>query len=129
MTLPDSAVGSCEADRIAPRSPAPTCFRQRSKHLGIEEVVIAYRSPWQNPFVERLIGSIRRECLDHAIVFNAAHLPRILTSYLAYYHEARTHLALDRNAPILRQVEPPSRGRVIAISQVGGLHRRYTRAA
>ena len=104
-------------------------FRERIRHLGIDEVVIAFRSPCQNPFVERLIGSIRRECLDHVIVFNEAHLIRILTSYLAYYHEVRTHLSLDRNAPIPRQVEPPSHGRVIAIPHVGGLHHRYTRAA
>jgi transposase InsO family protein len=104
-------------------------FRERIEHLGIEQVIIAYRSPWQSPYVERLIGSIRRECLDHVIVFNEAHLIRILTSYLAYYHEARTHLSLDRNAPIPRQVEPPSRGRVIAIPHVGALHHRYTRAA
>jgi putative transposase len=104
-------------------------FRQRIKHLGIEEVVITLRSPWQSPYVERLIGSIRRECLDHVIVFNEAHLRRILRSYFAYYHEARTHLSLDRNAPISRRVEHPSEGKVIAIPQVGGLHHRYTRAA
>lgn len=75
-------------------------FRKRIEHLGIEEVLIAYRSPWQSPYVERLIGSIRRECLDHVIVFNEAHLIRILTSYFAYYHEALTHLSLDRNAPM-----------------------------
>jgi len=104
-------------------------FRERVKHMGIEEVVIAYRSPWQSPYVERLIGSIRRECLDHMIVLNEAHLRRILTSCFAHYHESRTHLSLDRNAPTPREVEPPSRGRVIAVPQVGGLHHRYTRAA
>ena len=104
-------------------------FRERIKHLGIEEVIIAYRSPWQNPYVERLIGSIRRECLNHVIVFNEAHLLRVLTDYFAYYHEARSHLSLNRNAPIPREVEPPSRGRIIAIAHVGGLHHRYTRAA
>ena len=97
--------------------------------MGIEEVVISYRSPWQSPFVERLIGSIRRECLDHVIVFNKAHLRRILKSYFAYYHESRAHLSLDRNAPVPRRVERPSEGKVIAIPQVGGLHHRYTRAA
>ncbi len=104
-------------------------FRERVKHMGIEEVVITYRSPWQSPYVERLIGSIRRECLNHVIVFNEAHLIRILTAYFAYYHESRPHLSLERNAPVPRQVEPPSKGRIIAIPQVGGLHRRYTRAA
>jgi len=104
-------------------------FRDRIKHFGIEEVIIAYRSPWQSPYVERLIGSIRRECLDRVIVLNEARRHRSLRAYFAYYHEARTHLSLDRNAPIPRMVEPPSRGRVIAIPQVGGLHHRYTRAA
>ena len=104
-------------------------FRERVKHMGVEEVIIAPRSPWQNPFAERVIGSIRRECLDHVIVFNETHLLRILRDYFAYYHEARTHLSLDRNAPVPRAVEPPSNGRVIAIPQLGGLHHRYTRAA
>jgi hypothetical protein len=104
-------------------------FRLRIKHMSIEEVVISYRSPWQSPFVERLIGSIRRECLDRLIVFNEAHLRRILTSYFAYYHEGRTHLSLDRNAPVPRRVEHPTEGKVIAIPQVGGLHHRYARAA
>ncbi len=104
-------------------------FRERIKHLGIEEVGSAYRSPWQSPHVERLIGSIRRECLDHMTVFSEAHLLRILNSYFAYYHEALTHLSLARNTPIPRKVEPPSHGHVIAIPQVGGLHHRYTRAA
>ncbi len=89
----------------------------------------AYRSPWQSPYVERLIGSIRRECLDPVIVFSGAHLLRILTEYFAYHHAARTYVSLGRNAPIPRRVEPPSHGRVIAIPHVGGLHHRYTRAA
>ena len=104
-------------------------FQLRVEHMGIEEVVIAYRSPWQSPYVERLIGSIRRECLDHVIVLSEAHLIRILTAYFEYYHQARTHLSLDRNAPIPRDIELPSKGRVISIPQVGGLHHRYTRVA
>ncbi len=104
-------------------------FRERTKHMGIEEVVIAYRSPWQSPYVERLIGSIRRECLDRVIVFGEAHLRRILKSYFAYYHESRAHLSLERKAPIPRRVKHPSEGKAIAIPQVGGLHHRYTRAA
>jgi transposase InsO family protein len=104
-------------------------FRQRVKHMGIEEVVTAPRSPWQNPYVERLIGSIRRECLNHVIVLNEAHVRRILASYFAYYHESRAHLSLERNAPVPRRVEHPSEGKVIAIPQVGGLHHRYRRAA
>jgi len=104
-------------------------FRQRVKHMGIEEVVTAPRSPWQSPYVERIIGSIRRECLDHVIVLNERHLRRILLSYFAYYHESRAHLSLDRNSPIPREIEPPERGKVIAIPQVGGLHHLYRRAA
>ncbi|MCP4203558.1 MAG: transposase family protein [bacterium] len=104
-------------------------FRERVKHMGIEEVVISYRSPWQNPYCERVIGSIRRECLDHLIVLNEAHLLRILASYFEYYHRSRPHLSLKRNAPVPRRVEHPSEGKVIAIPQVGGLHHRYTRAA
>jgi hypothetical protein len=79
--------------------------------------------------VERPVGSIRRECLKHVIVFNKARRLRILASYLAYYHESRTHLSLDRDAPVPRQVEPPGRGRVTAIPQVGRLHPRYMRTA
>jgi putative transposase len=97
--------------------------------MGVEEVLTAPRSPWQNPYVERLIGSIRQECLDHVIVFNEDHLRRILSRYFYYYHNSRTHCALDDNAPFLRVVEPPGRGRVVAIPQVGGLHHRYTRVA
>ena len=104
-------------------------FRERVKHMGIEEVVTAPRSPWQNPYAERVIGSIRRECLDHVIVLNEDHLRRILSSYFEYYHESRTHLSLERNSPVPRRVEHPSEGKVIAIPQVGGLHHRYRRAA
>jgi len=104
-------------------------FQNRVKSLGIEEVPIAPRSPWQNPYCERVIGSIRRECLDHVIVLDEAHVRRILTDYFAYYHGSRPHLSLDRNSPTPRDVEPPSMGPVIAIAQVGGLHHRYARAA
>ena len=104
-------------------------FCQRLKHMNIEAVVTAPRSPWQNPYVERLIGSIRRDCLNHVIVLNEAHVRRILASYFAYYHESRAHLSLERNAPVPRRVEHPSEGKVIAIPQVGGLHHRYCRAA
>ena len=104
-------------------------FKKRIQDMGIEEVLIAPRSPWQNPHCERVIGSIRRECLDHVIVLGEAHLKRILTEYFQYYHESRCHLALDRNAPVPRQVEATDRGEVISIPQVGGLHHRYTRRA
>jgi putative transposase len=80
-------------------------------------------------YCERVIGSIRRECLDWVIVLNEIHLKRILTSYFDYYHRSRTHLSLHRNSPMPREIEPPSRGKVIAVPQVGGLHHRYTRVA
>ena len=104
-------------------------FQERVKHMGIEEVLIAPRSPWQNPYCERVIGSIRRECLDHVIVLNEKHLHRILAEYFEYYHNSRSHHSLDRNSPIPRCVEPPSNGEVVAVPQVGGLHHRYTRRA
>jgi transposase InsO family protein len=104
-------------------------FKERVKSLGMEEVVTAPRSPWQNPFVERLVGSIRRECLDHVIVLNEAHLQRILSSYLDYHHQARTHMGLDDNSPEPREVEPPLDGPIRAIPHVGGLHHCYTRRA
>ena len=102
---------------------------EMTKGLGIEEVITAPRSPWQNPFVERLIGSVRRECLDHIIVWNARSLRRTLRSYFAYYQDFRTHLALAKDAPESRAVEKPERGRIVAIPQVGGLHHRYQRQA
>ena len=104
-------------------------FQQRVMDMSIEQVVCALRSPWQNPYCERLIGSIRRECLNHVIVLNERHLLRILRSYFDYYLYSRTHLSLDRNSPIERQIEPPYRGRGVAIPQVCGLHHRYCRAA
>jgi len=90
-------------------------FKTRVKNMGIEEVLIALRSPWQNPFCERRVGSIRRDCLDHTIVLNEDHLRRILKSYFQYYHDARAHLSLERNSPIPREVEPASGGKVISL--------------
>jgi transposase InsO family protein len=104
-------------------------FRQRVKGMGIRAVLTAPRSPWQNPFAEPLIGSIRRECLDHVLVLSERHLRRMLTRYFGYYHQARTHLSLDKDAPVGRPIEPLERGPVIAISEVGGLHHRYVRRA
>jgi putative transposase len=103
-------------------------FRCRVRGMGMEEVVIAPHAPWQNPFVERLIGSIRRECLDHVIVLGQGLLRNILSRYLAYYHEDRIHLSLERNAPNARAVEPRGTGKVISEPRVGGLHHRYRRA-
>jgi putative transposase len=80
-------------------------FRHRVKGIGIRDVLTAPQSPWQNPFAERLIGSIRRECLDHVLVLSERHLHRILTRYFAYYHRARTHLALQKDAPDGRPIE------------------------
>jgi putative transposase len=97
-------------------------FRQRLQHLGIEEVLIAPRSPWQNPFVEWLIGSIRRECLDHVVVFHDRHLQRILACYLAYYHRWRTHLSLAMDCPEPRPIQQLGRGKVVAVPEVDGLH-------
>jgi transposase InsO family protein len=104
-------------------------FRQCLRDLQIKDIRTAPRSPWQNAFVERLIGSIRRECLDHFIVLNAPHLQRILSSYFKYYHDSRTHQSLDDNSPNPRAIESPEQGKVVAIPQVGGLHHRYRRCA
>jgi putative transposase len=104
-------------------------FRQRVKGTGIREVLTAPQSPWQNPFAERLIGSIRRECLDHVLVLSDRHLRRILTRYFVYYHRARTHLALQKDAPDVRPIERPEGGKVVQIPEVGGLHHRYIRRA
>src|SRR5216117_1166170 len=104
-------------------------FRYRVKGMRIEEVLTAPHSPWQNPFAERLIGSVRRECLDHVVVLGERHLRRILTAYLAYYHRARTHLSLDNDAPEGRPIEPPEVGAISSRPEVGGLHHRYVRRA
>jgi putative transposase len=104
-------------------------FRETAKAMGIQEILTAPRSPWQNAYVERLIGSIRRECLDHVLVLNEFGLRRILKAYFLYYESHRTHLSLEKDAPNGRPVEPPSVGRVIEIPQVGGLHHLYTRRA
>jgi len=104
-------------------------FGETIKALNIEEILSAPRSPWQNAYVERLIGSIRRECLDHVMIFGEQGLRRILKSYFQYYEKSRTHLGLAKDAPIPRPVQPPSMGRVIEIPQVGGLHHRYERRA
>jgi len=104
-------------------------FRQRVKGIGIGEVLTAPHSPWQNPFAERVIGSTRRECLDHVLVLGERHLHRILTRYLAYYHQARTHLTLDKDAPDLRPIELPAAGKIVQLPEVGGLHHRYIRQA
>ena len=97
--------------------------------MNVRAVRTAPRSPWQNACVERVIGSIRRECLDHVIVTTAAGLHRVLTAYVGYYLRSRTHLALGKDTPSRRLVTPPSAGRIVAIPEVGGLHHRYDRVA
>ncbi len=96
-------------------------FSSRVRSLEIDKVKIAPRSPWQNPYVERFIGTLRRECLDHVVVLSHAHLRRVLRAYLAYDHEARTPLSLGKDAPEPRSVERPDRGRIVATPMVGGL--------
>ncbi len=100
-----------------------------AKAMGMDDLLTAPRSPWQNAYVERFIGSARRECLDHVIVCSATGLQRLMHRYTAYYERSRTHLSLDKDAPIPRQIEPPSEGRIVAIPQVGGLPHRYERHA
>ena len=97
--------------------------------MRITDLLTAPHSPWQNPFAERLIGSVRRECLDHIVVLGERHLRRILAAYFGYYHRARTHLALDKDAPDGRPIEPPGSGTIIPTPEVGGLHHRYIRRA
>ena len=104
-------------------------FRHRVRAMGITEVITAPRSPWQNPYAERLIGSIRRECLDHIIILNERHLRRVLSSYFQYHHVSRTHLSLNKDCPRPRPIQLPSAGNIIAFPEVGGLHYRYERRA
>ena len=104
-------------------------FSSRVRSMGIHEVKIAPRSPWQNPYVERLIGTLRRECLDHIVVLNEHHLRRLLRDYLTYYHRYRTHLSLEKDSPESRLLERLDQGRIVETPMVGGLHHRYTRRA
>ena len=104
-------------------------FCRQVSSLEISEVLTSPRSPWQSPYVERLIGSIRRECLDHVIVLGAESLRRMLRSYMKYYHDSRCHLGLNKHSPETREVQPPDKGIVVEIPKVGGLHHRYERRA
>ena len=104
-------------------------FRQRVRGMGVREVLTAPSSPWQNPYAERLIGSIRRECLDHVLVLSERHLRRALTGYFAYYHRSRTHLAFQKDTPDERPIERPELRTIVQIPEVGGLHHRYVRRA
>ena len=120
-----------------PWAPAPTylvrdndrayglVFQRRVRAMGIRDRPISPSSPWQNGIAERLIGTVRRECLDHMLVFGEAHLRRILSAYATYYNQARTHIALQKDAPLHRAVQ--RNGTIIAIPVLSGLHHRYAR--
>jgi transposase InsO family protein len=104
-------------------------FVGQVKAMGMKQVLSAPRSPWQRAYVERVIGTIRRECLDHVIVVNEASLYRHMKEFVTYYHQSRTHLSLAKDSPERRLVQAPEMGRVVAFPQVGGLHHRYERRA
>src|SRR5437879_1844577 len=104
-------------------------FSRQARTLDIREVVIAPRSPWQNAYAERVIGLMRRECLDHVVVIGERHLLGILSKYVDYYNGTRTHLSLAKDAPEPRSVQPPSQGSVVDVPRVGGLHHEYLRRA
>jgi putative transposase len=104
-------------------------FSRQAKTLEIREAVIAPRSPWQNAYAERVIDSIRPECLDHVVVIGERHLREILSRYVDYYNGTRTHLSLSKDAPEPRSVQLPSQGRVVEVPRVGGLHHEYQRRA
>ena len=104
-------------------------FDARVRRLGLEQFRIAPRSPWQNGYAERFVGTLRRELLDHVIVLGERHLPALVRQYARYYNEDRPHMSLERDAPIARPVEPKACGRIAALPRVGGLHNRYSMAA
>jgi hypothetical protein len=104
-------------------------FTSRIENMGIKEVKTAPQSPWQTPYVERAIGTLRRDCIDHVIVLSESHLRRLLRGYLDYYHGSRTHLSLEKDSPEPRKVESPDQGRIVEFPRVGGLHHRYRRLA
>jgi putative transposase len=104
-------------------------FRRRLEGLGLEQIRTALRSPWQNGYAERWVGSLRRDCLDHVIAVNERQLRRVIREYVEYYHADRTHLGLDKDAPDGRELEPPEVGKIVALPRVGGLYHRYTRRA
>jgi len=104
-------------------------LRRSSEGHGIKQVLSTPRSPWQRAYIERLIGSIRRECLDHMIVFGERSLQRALASYVSYYHSWRTRLSLGKDAPQFRRTQTSAEGKVVEIREVGGLHHHYERRA
>jgi len=104
-------------------------FVEQVKAMGIKQVLSVPRSPWQRAYVERVIGTIRRECLDHLIVFNERSLHQHLRAFTTYYHRSRTHLGLKKDTPEPRPVQLPEAGRIVSIPEVGGLHHHYERRA
>ncbi len=104
-------------------------FSARVKGLGVREVRTAVRAPQMNAFAERVIGTLRRECFDHVIVLNERHARRLLAEFFAWYNQDRVHLALAKDAPDYRPVEPPELGKVVSLPRLGGLHHRYSRRA
>jgi putative transposase len=114
----------CDRDRIFGAD-----FVKQVKAIGIKPVLSAPWWPWQRAYVERVIGTIRRECLDHVIVFSEADLSRHLRKFADYYHQSRTHLRLQKDTPESRPVQAPEAGRIVAIPELGGLHHRYERRA
>jgi transposase InsO family protein len=97
--------------------------------MGIEEVIIAARSPWQSPYVERMIGSIRRECLNNVVILGERHLRRILNDYFSHYRRWRCHQGLEMDCPVHRPIQPPEAGVVVEVREVGGLYRHWERVA
>lgn len=103
-------------------------FKRHIKRFGLKDKPTAYRSPWQNPIAERVIGTLRSECLDNVIIINEKHLHYLLTEYINnYYNLSRTHLSLEKDAPIHRPIQ--SHGRIVSSSILGGLHHTYRRVA
>jgi transposase InsO family protein len=104
-------------------------FDKRVNNLGVRQLRIAPRSPWQNGHAERLVGTFRRELTDHLIVLGERHLLRCVREYAKLYNADRPHMSLDGDAPAGREVEPPENGKVVALPRLGGLHHRYVRRA
>jgi len=104
-------------------------FKKRVECMGIDEVLTAPRSPWQNPFAERVIGSVRRECLDQVVVINARHLLRLLADYFEHYHRWRCHRSLAMDCPEPRPVQGPEHGEAVEVEEASGLYRHYERRA
>jgi putative transposase len=106
-----------------------TAFDARVRHLGIEQLRTAPRSPWQNGYAERFVGTLRRELLDHVVVLGERHLLHLVRQHARYYNEDRPHMSLDGDSPVARAVERPEAGKVVALPRVSGLHHRYIRKA